>query len=67
MHLLCLGLAGCNKFCGLMDISSSFLTQTVYNSYIKKILKYVRMIADKLFSFAVNTEKNEMYAEASTD
>jgi len=31
MRMLGLGLAGCNKFCGLMDISSNFVSKAVYN------------------------------------
>lgn len=63
MRLLGLGRAGCNKFCGLMDISCNFLSQKVYDSYIEKILECVRMVADKLFSFAIKVEKNDMSKE----
>jgi len=35
MRILGLGLSACDKFCGLMDLSSSFLSKTTYNSYIK--------------------------------
>lgn len=67
MRLLGLGLAGCNKFYGLMDLSCSFLTQTVYDSYINQILECVCTVTDKLLSFAVNAEKNEMCAETGID
>jgi len=31
MRMLGLSLAGCKKFCGLMDISSNFVSKAVYN------------------------------------
>lgn len=36
MRMLGLGLAGCEKFCGLMDLASSFLSKATYSSYEKK-------------------------------
>ncbi|KAL7292643.1 hypothetical protein TKK_0013770 [Trichogramma kaykai] len=41
MRILGLGLPACNKFCGLMDLTSNFLTKAAYNSYMKKICKVV--------------------------
>jgi len=57
MRILSLDLAGCNKFCGLMDISCSFLNQSTYNFYISKIHTCVKTIAEKLFSLAAKKEK----------
>ena len=37
LRILGLGLVGCKKFCGLMNISSSFLNQSIYDLYIDKI------------------------------
>lgn len=36
MRMLGLGLAGCEKFCGLMDLASSFLSKPTYSTYVKK-------------------------------
>lgn len=58
MRILGLGLAVCNKFCGLMDISCSFLNQSTYNFYISKIHTCVKTVAEKLFSLAAKEEKN---------
>lgn len=53
-----LGLAGCNKFCGLMDINCSFLNESTYNFYISKIHTCVQTVAEKLSSLAAKEEKN---------
>ncbi|GAB1866395.1 Mutator-like transposase domain-containing protein [Camponotus japonicus] len=58
MRILGLGLAGCNKFCGLMDISCSFLNQSTYNFYISKIHTCVKTVVEKLFVLAAKEEKN---------
>ncbi|XP_063986122.1 uncharacterized protein LOC135167084 isoform X2 [Diachasmimorpha longicaudata] len=57
MRVLGLGLAGCKKFCGLMDISSSFLNQSTYDFYINKIHECITIVAEKLFSSAATEEK----------
>lgn len=46
MRILGLELAGCEKFCGLMDLSSSFLAKSTYNDYIKKMCSIVKEIAN---------------------
>lgn len=50
MRILGLGLTGCNKFCGLMDISSNFLNQSTYDVYVTKIYECVKTVAEKLFT-----------------
>lgn len=67
MRLLGLCHARCSKFCGLMDLSCSFLFRTVYYSYMNKILECVRKVAIKLF-LSVSTPKiYEMCAEDGID
>lgn len=55
--MLGLGLAGCNKFCGLMDISTSFLNQSTYDFYIDKIHECIETVTQTLFSSAAEEEK----------
>ncbi|CAH4001251.1 unnamed protein product [Pieris brassicae] len=50
-------LAGCKKFCGLMDISSSFLNQSTYDFYIGKIYECIDTVTQTLFSSAAQEEK----------
>lgn len=57
MRVLGLGLAGCEKFCGLMDLSSSFLSRPTYNVYMKKMLSIIEDVAKHFFSTAVKEEK----------
>ncbi|XP_044575161.1 uncharacterized protein LOC123258969 [Cotesia glomerata] len=57
MRILGLGLAGCKKFCGLMDISSSFLNQPTYDFYIDKIHECIETVTQTLFSSAAEEEK----------
>lgn len=56
MRILGLGLAGCKKFCGLMDLSSSFVNQSTYDLYIDKIHECIGTIAQTLFSSAAKQE-----------
>lgn len=63
MRILGLGLAGCNKFCGLMDIASSFLHKSSYDFYVTKIHECVKIVAEKLFSVAAEKEKKETCKE----
>lgn len=44
MRLLGLGLAGCNKLCGLMDLSSSFITKSCYNIYMAKMCSSIKKL-----------------------
>lgn len=71
MRILGLGLAGCKKFCGLMDISCSFLNQSTYDFYIDKIHDCIVTIAETLFSTAAKQEKqltsDENDGEDTTD
>lgn len=71
MRILGLGLAGCKKFCGLMDISNSFLNQSTYDFYISKINDCIGTIAQKIFSSAAEEEKEltnfESDVEDTTD
>lgn len=63
MRLLGVGLAGCEKFCGLMDLSSCFVSKATYNSYIKHMCEKVQSVAKRLYSMAVAQEKNETCIE----
>lgn len=49
MRVLGLGLAGCEKFCGLMDLSSSFLSRPTYSNYVNKMCSSVREVANRFF------------------
>jgi len=57
MRILGLGLAGCKKFCGLMDLSSSFLNQSTYDFYINKMYESIKEVAEVFFSAAAKEEK----------
>lgn len=57
MRGLGLGLAGCKKFCGLMDLSRSFLNQSTYDFYINKIHECIIIVTEKLFSSVATEEK----------
>lgn len=63
MRILGLGLAGCNKFCGLMDLASSFLHHSSYDFYVTKIHECVKIVAEKLFSLAAKEEKDDTCME----
>lgn len=71
MRILGLGLSGCKKFCGLMDISCSFLNQSTYDFYINKIHECIVTIAETLISSAAKKEKqltsHENDVEDTTD
>ena len=66
MRLLGLGSAGCDKFCGLMDLASSFLSQHVYETYIESIITNVQKVANQFFCSAANQEKDETLKENGT-
>lgn len=57
MRMLGLGLAGCVKFCGLMDLASSFLSKPTYSSYIKNMCSVIADVSSKFFVSAVQEEK----------
>lgn len=57
MRILGLGLAGCNKFYGLMDLTKNFVTKTTYSDYIHRIVTKVKETAENFFSFAAEEEK----------
>ena len=57
MRVLGLGLVGCDKFCGLMDLASSFMVKSNYNSYIKKMSKSIQKVTSSFFASAVKEEK----------
>jgi len=63
MRMLGLGLAGCNKFCGLMDLSSNFLSKAVYNFYLKRMCDEIKSVAESLYSMAAAQEKKETCEE----
>ena len=63
MRLLGLGLAGCNKLCGLMDLSSSFITKSCYNIYMAKMCSSIKKTGMTYFSSAVKEEQEEMREE----
>lgn len=58
MRILGLGLAGCRKFCGLMDLSSSFVNKSTYNFYVNKIHECIKIVAEKIFTSAAKNEQN---------
>lgn len=66
MRMLGLGLAGCEKFCGLMDLSSSFLSSSTYNDYMKKMCSTVNEIANRFFLSAIKEEKAATAKEKNT-
>ena len=57
MRTLGLGLAGCNKFCGLMDIASNFLSKPSYLDMMKSICISVKTTAEKFLISAAKEEK----------
>ena len=57
MRTLGLGLAGCNKFCGLMDIASNFLSKPSYLDMMKSICISVKTTAEKVLISAAKEEK----------
>ncbi|XP_057337726.1 uncharacterized protein LOC130675860 [Microplitis mediator] len=61
MRLLGLGLAGCNKFCGLMDLAESFLSRSCYNTHIQKIHTTVNDVTKRFLAAAVKEEKEKTY------
>lgn len=67
MRILGLGLAGCKKFCGLMDISCYFLNKSTYDFYVQKIHECVQMVAEQLFSSAAKEEKQLTCDESGID
>ncbi|KAK0166569.1 hypothetical protein PV327_004063 [Microctonus hyperodae] len=66
-----LGLAGCEKFCRLMDISCSFLNKSTYDFYVDKIPDCVETVAESILLSAANAEKkltcDENSVEDTTD
>ncbi|KAL7306127.1 hypothetical protein TKK_0001575 [Trichogramma kaykai] len=71
MIILGLRLAGCKKFCGLMDLCSGFVSQATYDFYVKNILECSKTVTDIIFSLAVKEEQNltleENEVEKTTD
>lgn len=59
MRVLGLGLAGCNKFCGLMDVSDQFVSKNTYSKYMKKVEVVTKGVAAHFFKFAAEQEKKE--------
>ncbi|XP_046737741.1 uncharacterized protein LOC124406385 [Diprion similis] len=55
MRVLGIGLAGAQKFCGLMDMPR-FLTETTYSLILKSIYESVKTCADVIFKKAVREE-----------
>lgn len=60
MRVLGLGLAGCNKFCGLMDLTSNFLSKPSYNLYMHKMCENIKNVASTFFASAVKEEKESI-------
>lgn len=67
MRTLGSGLAGCNKFCGLMDISSHFLTKACYLDIMKSICYSVKTTAEKFLLSAANEEKQKTNSNSKSD
>lgn len=59
MRLLGLGLAGCDKFCGLMDLTSNFISRPAYSDYMKNICSFVANVTSKFLTSAIKEEKEE--------
>lgn len=58
MRTLGLGSAGCDKFCGLMDLGSSFVTKANYcGTYLKKMSGNIRKVTTAFLKSAVEEEK----------
>jgi len=66
MRLLGLGSAGCDKFCGLMDLATSFFDHKNYEKYINSIIQNVENVANRFFCSAANEEKTETLKENNT-
>lgn len=67
MRVLGLGLAGCDKFCGLMDLASSFMAKSSYTSYINKMSKSIKNVTHAFFASAVKEEKEATSEENNTE
>lgn len=63
MRLLGLGSAGCDKFCGLMDLARNFLSKPTYSVYIQKICESIKNTASTFFASAVEQEKKAVCEE----
>ena len=57
MRMLGFGLAGCNKFCGLMDLCSNFIAKGNYNRYVNEISISMKSTASRFLLSAINEEK----------
>ena len=57
MRTLGLGLVDCNKFYGLMDIASNFLSKPSYLDMMKSICISVKTTAEKFLIYAAKEEK----------
>ncbi|CAB3241671.1 unnamed protein product [Arctia plantaginis] len=67
MRILGLGLVGCEKFYGLMDLSSSFLSRPTYNNYVNKMCSTIREVANRFFSSATKEERAATAEEKKTE
>ncbi|XP_044584091.1 uncharacterized protein LOC123264723 [Cotesia glomerata] len=67
MRTLGLGLASCNKFCGLMDIASSFLSKQSYLDLMKSICCSIETTAEKFLVSAADKEKQLTRANSESD
>lgn len=66
MRMLGVGLAGCTKFCGLMDMPA-FLSQSTYDIIIGHICDTVKVVFDIFTKLAVNEEKELSESENKND
>ncbi|XP_044584008.1 uncharacterized protein LOC123264657 [Cotesia glomerata] len=67
MRTLGLDLAGCNKFCGLMDIASSFLSKQSYLDLMKSICCSIETTAEKFLVSAADEEKQLTRANSESN
>lgn len=67
MRTLGLGLAGCNKFCGLMDMASSFLSKPSYGDLMKSICCSIKTTGKKFLVSAADEEKQQTRAHSESD
>lgn len=62
-----LGLAGCNKFCGLMDIASNFVSKASYLELMKMISSSVETTAKNVLLSAANEKKQKTRENSESD
>lgn len=67
MRSLGIGQAGCNKFCGLMDLTCNFLSKPSYLEAMQKICDSVKTTAAQFLYFAAQEEKRATFKNTQSD